>query len=539
MIDQPQTDARPDFGFNPVTNCWRVARAAQLALIVDGEHYFKALRPVMIAARHELLLIGWDFDFEIEMLPGQSDADGMAPDGLPNHLGDFVEAVVERSPELHLYLLKWNGALLVAPGRLVPTEALRIFGSERIHFALDGHHPFGACHHQKIVVADDTFAFCGGIDATEDRWDTSEHLPHDPRRVRKDGSPAPPWHDATTALTGPIASALGDLSRQRWARATGESLDGPGHSNVIPWPDDLEVGVRDVNVAIARTEPPFEGRPLVNEIERLCLDQIAVAREHIYIESQYFAAASVCDALEARLQETDGPAIVIVNPQAALSTLEDKAMHVLRGRMIARLEAADPGGRFRIFHPVTSDGGPIYVHAKVFIVDDRVLRIGSSNLNNRSLGFDTECDVAFESEADSGDGKDDEVKKAIARFRARLLAEHMGVSEKVLAQAYARTGSLVAAIETLNPPKGRGLRRIEQLPEGIVGGWLADSRLLDARYRPGEATETGRGVRPRHVAIVVGLGLLGWLAWRAWLGRDAASDKGRTAQRQARSRDRP
>ncbi|HEY0275012.1 MAG TPA: phospholipase D-like domain-containing protein [Paenirhodobacter sp.] len=33
------------------------------------------------------------------------------------------------------------------------------------------------------------------------------------------------------------------------------------------------------------------------------------------------------------------------------------------------------------------------MHAKVMIVDDRVLRVGSSNFNNRSLRLDSECDV--------------------------------------------------------------------------------------------------------------------------------------------------
>lgn len=103
--------------------------------------------------------------------------------------------------------------------------------------------------------------------------------------------------------------------------------------------------------------------------------------------------------MEARLAEPDGPEIVIVNPQSAQSFLEDEAMHSIRARMIERLRDADEragGGRFSIFHPVNADGTPTYVHAKVFVVDDRLLKIGSSNIDNRSMGFDTECDVAIE-----------------------------------------------------------------------------------------------------------------------------------------------
>ncbi|MDO5758954.1 MAG: phospholipase D-like domain-containing protein [Rhodobacterales bacterium] len=495
--------------FREGRNCWRVAQAERVGLIVDAADYFVLLRKVMIATKRELLLIGWDFDFEIEMLPGQSDGDGMAPDGYPNLLGPFLEAVVERAPGLDLYLLKWNGAMLAAPGRILPTLALYVFGSERIHFALDGHHPFGACHHQKIVVADDRFAFCGGIDATADRWDTPEHLPDDPRRGRKDGAPSVPWHDATMALTGPAATELATLSRRRWLRATGDDLIRPDDMVPIDWPDGLDIAVRDVPVAIARTEPPYDGEDLVDEVERLYLDAIDAARDLIYIESQYLSAQSIISALEKRLRDPEGPEIVIINPMAALNAVEDKAMHVLRGRAIEQLSKVDPGKRFRIYHPVNAAEDPIYVHAKVLIIDDRLLRLGSSNIDDRSLGFDTECDVAFE------DGPD--AKAAIGAFLARLVGEHLHVPPETVMETRQDLGSLIAAIDALNQPAGRGLRAIRQMEEDPLGACLADTRLFDPRYEAGESSSAGLGVRPRHLAIagvICGLGLLGWLAFR-------------------------
>ncbi|WP_241963029.1 phospholipase D-like domain-containing protein [Thalassorhabdomicrobium marinisediminis] len=481
-----------------------------MALIVDAADYFRALRKVILSVERELLFIGWDFDFEIEMLPGESDDEGLAPDGFPNQLGAFLEAAVDRAPDLNIYLLKWNGAVLAAPGRWAPTVALSMFGSDRIHFALDGHHPFGACHHQKIVVADDTLAFCGGIDATENRWDTSEHLPDDPRRVRKDGSPSEPWHDATSALTGPVATALAELSRRRWHRATGDTLERSARTTADTWPDTLKVDATDVDVAIARTEPPYDGEPLINEIEQLYLDSIEAATDAIYIESQYFASETVCAALEDRLRQDGGPEIVVINPEAALSQLEDDAMHVLRGRMIERLRDADHQDRFRIFYPVTVEDEPIYIHAKIMISDASLLRLGSSNLNNRSMGFDTECDVAIEGP-----------EALITEFRARLLSEHLGVAQEVFEETLRTEGSLIKAIETLNPPTGRGLRRIDPRPDGVVGGFLADTRLLDPRYRPGEDTSAGEGLRPRHLTGIAAGALVGglaFLAWRRWRG---------------------
>ncbi|MFT7106268.1 MAG: phospholipase D1/2 [Yoonia sp.] len=494
--------------FDPDQNCWRVRQAERLALVIDGEDYFAALRQIVSQAQHELLLIGWDFDFEIEMLPGESDGDGNAPDGLPNHVGAFLQAAVDQSPNLNLYILKWNGAVVVAPGRLLSSAAVYVFSHDRIHFALDGHHPFGACHHQKIIVADNAFAFCGGIDVTENRWDTAEHLPGDARRVGKDGALLGPWHDATTALTGPVAEALGELARARWFRATGETLTPPGDGARDIWPESLAIDATQVEVAIARTEPPYDGAKLINEIECLFLDSIRMARDTIYIESQYLTTQTICDALYDRLSEEDAPEIIIVNPEAALSRFEDQSMHVLRGRVIDRLQTADHLDRFRIYNPVNSADEPIYVHAKIMIVDDTVLHIGSSNLDDRSMGFDTECDVAIHGHSE-----------LISSFREKLLSEHLGVSRLLLRETLGREGSVVATIARLNALKGRSLKPIQVLPETWVGKVLADTRLMDPRYVAGESSTAGKGVRPRHIAVAAAGFAAGYIAvklWRRW-----------------------
>lgn len=482
-----------------------VERAEKFALIVDACDYFLTLRKVMIAAQTQLLLIGWDFDLEIEMVPEASDEEGCAPDGFPNKLGPFIEEVLNRNSELHIYMLKWNGSVLVAPGRLLPTAVLAAFGNERIHVALDGHHPFGACHHQKIVVADDSVAFCGGIDMTEDRWDTSEHLPDDPRRVKKDGTPSEPWHDTTSAVSGDAARALGTLARERWERARGEVLEAPAFSKGSIWPSDLEVDAFDVDVALARTVPPFDNAPLINEIEQSFLHGIRTARESIYIESQYFACDSICAALEERLREEGGPQVVVINPKYALSAFEDDAMHEQRDRMLAHLRAADHESRLRIYFPVTTAEQPIYVHAKVFIVDTSTLHIGSANINNRSMGFDTECNVVVEKQGD-----------LIAGFRARLLSEHLGVRPEEFEAVLAQEGALIAAIEKLNGPSGRGLRTICERETTMRSAVLADTGIMDPRYQHGDEPSTGQGIRPRHIAATSAIALVGYMAWRIW-----------------------
>jgi phospholipase D1/2 len=479
-----------------------------LALIVDACDYFRHLREVIIATRQQLMLIGWDFDLEIEMLPGESDKDGLAPDGLPNKIGPFLEKVIERNTDLHIYILKWNGAVLVAPGRLAPGAALAAFGSARIHFALDGHHPFGACHHQKIVVADDSIAFCGGIDMTENRWDTSEHLPNDPRRLRKDGSPSEPWHDATTAVSGPAAAALGDLARQRWKRAQDETLEEPSPRDAAVWPDDLSPNATDIEVGIARTQPPFDGSPLINEIEKSLLHAIETAESSLYIESQYFTGDSVCEALEKRLKEKGGPEIVIINPEYALSPFEDDAMHEQRDRKISQLSDADREERFRMYYPVTKAEQSIYVHAKIFIADQKILHIGSANMNNRSMGSDTECNMIIEGQ-----------EELIAGFRTRLLSEHLAVSAEEFDETHKERGGLIAAVEALNSTDGRGLRKMIDRPSSLRGNLLADTQIMDPRYAEGDTTSAGQGIRPRHIAALIGTTVAGYLGWRGWRKR--------------------
>ena len=511
----------PSSLFIPDETCWRTANAARLAVIVDAADHFVALREAMIGAQRAIDMVGWDFDLRIEMLPGQSDDDGKAPDGWPNELGDFMVALVDAKPELHLRLLKWDGAMLAAIGKQVlPTLWMQWMSNERIRFQLDSHHPVGACHHSKIAVIDDAVAFCGGIDVTEDRWDTREHEPDDPRRVQPDGTPFGPWHDASMVMSGEAARALGDLARKRWLKGAGEELSPVGETGSDPWPDSVDVALRDVEVAIARTAPPYHGDPLVNEIEELYLAIIRDAKHHLYLESQYLAAGSLCEALEQRLAEPDGPEIVVINPKNAESFMEDEAMHSVRSRMIERLREADRHDRFRIYYPVNRAGTPIYVHAKILVADERVLRIGSSNIDNRSLGFDTECDVALVAD----DGKE---RRFVRELRDGLIAEHLGVSRDRVAEAVDEDGSLIAAIERLNG-KGdgdRGLRDIEPEPLDPLERVLANTRLFDPRYEPGPK-ERAKHAAKRAAApyqIQAGLGGMGFggllaIGLGAWAG---------------------
>lgn len=474
---------------------WKTANARKFSLIIDADAYFRALREVLLKARQSIMMIGWDFDFEIQMLPGESDAEGNAPDGFPNMVGPFLDALVDRRPDLDIYLLKWSGGAMIAPGRMTPALRIKFLSPDQIHLALDGAHPIGACHHQKIVVIDDSLAFCGGIDMTDGRWDTPEHLSGNALRLLKNGDVAQPWHDASAVMDGAAARALGELSRARWERAAGEFPDEPILKAKKLWPPSVPVQFHDIDVAIARTEPPGHDRPIITEIEQLWLEAIRAAKRHVYIESQYFAADSITQAIYARLQEPDGPDIVVINPKEAQNHIEDMAMHVTRGRMLRFLRAHDPYDRFRLLYPVSAAGEPIYIHAKLCIIDDRVIRVGSANLDRRSMGFDTECDVQIEAKS-----QDD--RAMVAQIRNQLLAEHLDSDVVEVAYYIEKTDSLIATIKALNRAGARGLRPIRPRKETLLGSLLANTRFFDPRYR--RSAQARLGLTSRH--IMLGLG---------------------------------
>jgi phosphatidylserine/phosphatidylglycerophosphate/cardiolipin synthase-like enzyme len=465
--------------FQPGLNCWSIERADDFSIIVDADDYFSAIRNAMRTARHSIFLVGWDFDAGTTL--GRPDVD----DGAPRKVGDFILWLARQNPDLEIRILLWSPALLASwmrPSNL--PYLLRWKWHPRISVKLDGKHPVGSSHHQKMLVIDDEVAFCGGIDVTLDRWDTREHLDDNPLRQRPNGSPYGPWHDASSMFTGEAARTLAELCRMRWLRAGGNEVPrAPSQGPAMDRPNS-GFSFGSVNLAVARTEPSHLEETRVVEIERLYLDMIASARTLIYAESQYFASRAVAQAIAQRLAEPDGPEVVLINPIASDNWLGALAMDTARARLRESLRRHDPNNRFRMYHPVTARKQPIYVHSKLMIVDNEIVRVGSSNMNNRSMRFDRECDVAFEA------GDSEEMRGRIAAFRADLLAEHLGVSACTVADEMAQSGSLIAAIESLRKSQqGRTLIPYNTPEVSDLEKWLADNEILDPEG-PEELFET-------------------------------------------------
>jgi uncharacterized membrane protein YdjX (TVP38/TMEM64 family) len=300
------------------------------------------------------------------------------------------------------------------------------------------------------------------------------------------------------AVDGEAAKRLGALAHERWLRATGERLK-PVQAQGDPWPRRLAPDLSRVDIGIARTLPARGETAAVKEVERLYLDMIGAARKSLYIENQYFTAPRIAAALESRLAEPDGPEITLVLRLLSHGWLEEHTMHVLRASLIQRLKHADRHGRFRVYYPHVpglAEGCCLDVHSKLMIADDRILRLGSSNLCNRSLGLDSECDIAFEARGRAP------VAATIRGFRDRLLAEHLGVPQERVAAQIERSGSLNEAIRALARPEGRCLRELDGLtewPETVIDvAAIADpdepialeALLTERHVEAGEVKET-------------------------------------------------
>jgi phospholipase D1/2 len=467
----------------PDRNCWRIETADRVAFLIDGEAYFGALRRALLDARQAVYIVAWDIYSELALVRGEDAGDaGNGGDHAPVTLKALLNSIARERPALRIYILNWDFVMLYGMDReWLPVYKLDWDTHRHIHFHLDDQHPLGASRHQKVVVVDDTLAFVGGLDPTRGRWDTPRHAPDDARRGEPQARPTP-HHDVQMLVSGNAARALGELARARWATTARKRLEPcRPEAEAARWPQGVNVDLEDADVAIARTEPAYAGTAELREVQRLYLDAVHAARRFIYIENQYFTAPRVVDALAERLASPQGPEVVIVTPKHTTGWLSQVTMDMLRNRAVRSMQAADAHGRLRVFYPELPGLGEdcLNVHSKVMVVDDRFVRVGSSNLNNRSMGLDAECDLAIEIDVDH-EGHEGAAQKveAIAVFRRRLLAEHLGTSVDALAQAEQAQDSLVAAIDSLRGGE-RTLAPLPLVEADEFDRWVPDVELLD------------------------------------------------------------
>jgi phosphatidylserine/phosphatidylglycerophosphate/cardiolipin synthase-like enzyme/uncharacterized membrane protein YdjX (TVP38/TMEM64 family) len=501
--------------FRPGRNAWRVARADRATVLIDAAAYYGTLRKALLRARHSIYIIGWDVDSRTPLV-GPS---GEPEDDFPRELGPFLTALVERRPELRVNILLWDYSLFFSSEReAMPSFALRWKTPPQIDLCLDDAIPLGSSHHQKIVVLDEALVLSGGLDLTIRRWDTCDHDPACRHRIDPAGKPYRCFHDVQMMIDGDAARAMSELARQRWARAACEELPEVPRAQP-PWPEDIAPHFRNVEVAIARTEPAYADHAVVQEVEILFHDMIASARRTLYVESQYFTCSSFARALVRALRRNPQLEVIIITPFAYRGHIERTVMTAGRARVARILRQDGIADRVLLAAPRIVHNGAAadpHVHSKVMIVDDRYLRVGSANLCHRSMGTDTECDLAIAA------GDDAEARRNVVTLRDTLLAEHCGATLQQVQAAIASHDSVIAAVRSL-PKRSHWMQTISDrsLPVSPPTLWeaVADPRepIDPTRILSHEGSAIGRSKRRPLLAAA---GIL--LALMLFLGLAAA-----------------
>lgn len=369
---------------------WPSRAGNQLDVHVDGADALAQIAAAIDGARSSVWLAGWYFSPDFRLRAAESET--------------LQELLARTADRVDVRLLAWAGAPLPLfhPDRKeVRAVCAELSKETRVRVALDARERPFHCHHEKVVVVDGELAFVGGIDLTSyagDRLDTSEH----PTR----GSIG--WHDVTTRVRGPVVGDVVDHFRLRWLEVTGEQLP----------PLEPQEAAGHVELQIVRTVPEKVYRRLPRgefTILESYLRALQSAERLVYLENQFLWSPEIVAVLAERLRNPPDERfrLLVVLPARPNNGNDDT-----HGQLGVLAEADDGAGRFLActLYQRGAEGRPVYVHAKVAIVDDRWLTVGSANLNEHSLFNDTEMNVVTRDEA---------IAKAT---RLRLWSEHLELS---------------------------------------------------------------------------------------------------------------
>ena len=272
-------------------------------------------------------------------------------------------------------------------------------------------HLYPATHHQKVACIDDDFALIGGLDFDERRWDTPDH----------DRPAEETWRDVSLAVHGayaaPVARAAEEIWNRcaedhqaaTWRKPTFAALQDPEPVTLSASKDPDDFSVCMTASEDARGLFSFGPKTTDDGTLQTVLEMIRRAETYIYIETQFLRSAAVAAALAVAAHSKPKLQAIIVLPFAPeryafhgkrdtamrhAEALQYKALNTIRdafGDRLALLSPAKPTRRDQTDKFAAYGAGIVYVHSKVLIVDDAEALVGSANLNDRSLLWDTEA----------------------------------------------------------------------------------------------------------------------------------------------------
>ena len=359
-----------------------------MEILIDGAEALPRIAAELKQARSHVHLAGWFFSPDFALVR----------EGKPEVLRNLLAELAER---VEVRVLVWAGAPLplFRPSRR-SVRAMRdwLIKGTRIRCSLDPRERPMHCHHEKTVVIDDRVAFVGGIDLTSeagDRHDTNDH----PARATVG------WHDACARIEGPAVTDVAEHFRMRWHEVTGETLP----------PVEPSQPAGEIELQIVRTIPERTYKAVPNGDFRILesyLRALRAAQRFIYLENQFLWSPEIATILTDKLSNPPSPdfRLVVLLPAKPNNGSDDT-----RG-VLGELIEADQDGRLvacTLYARAGTLHDQIYVHAKIGIVDDTWLTLGSANLNEHSLFNDTEMNIITHNH------------ELATQTRRRLWAEHL------------------------------------------------------------------------------------------------------------------
>jgi phospholipase D1/2 len=442
----------------PGRNAWRTTSAEAAGVLIDAADYYRAFYRAALEAKHSILLSGWQFDSGVPLLRG-----GDVEQNQEVRLLKFLNLLCERTRTLEIQVLAWDFHMVFALEREWMQKIMfHWMTNERLQFRFDQPAVTGGAHHQKFAIIDRRVAFVGGIDLCEARWDDRDHRADNPQRTSH-GEPVKPYHDVQAFCAGgEVTDALRELFVDRWARSEGPPLQLAAceTSACAEYQPAGALSIGGGELALSRTDPRGEGET-VQEVQQLFTDAIAAAEQLIYIETQYFSARSIFEALVARMQMADRPrlAVVLLVNKKAEALKEEIAVGLRQTKNVEQLRrvAQETGHALGVYYSLCCGDDPgrpaTYIHSKLVCVDDRFLSVGSANLTNRSMAVDTELHASWETDEPSGTGT--ELARSIRAIRTDLLREHAGVGEQERNQFEDASGLVERLDQLAAQPNGR------------------------------------------------------------------------------------